>query len=146
MLVTSRPELLPLPRLSDALGERPLAESVTPISTPVDFDLEDEVSISCADLNMIAPGAERVKQNPQKAQEVHTESVVLFSLFLEQNPSSANSPTEAGASHKSVHIGQQKVEGAKQPAPPRQRRRPIKGAKPTIAGFSILAAGAASAG
>jgi hypothetical protein len=63
--------------LSDALGERPLAESVTPISKPVDFDLEDEVSISCADLNMIAPGAERVRENPQKSQEVDTESVVF---------------------------------------------------------------------
>jgi hypothetical protein len=48
-----------LPRLSDALGERPDALSVTPISTPVDLFFDEDVSISCADLNVIAPGAER---------------------------------------------------------------------------------------
>jgi hypothetical protein len=55
--------------LSEALGERPEALSVTPISTPVDLFFDEEVSISCADLKVIpvlspvegAPGAERVR-------------------------------------------------------------------------------------
>jgi hypothetical protein len=62
MLVTSRPALLPLPRLSEALGESPEAEIVTPISTPTDLFFEVEVSISWADVKLIAPGAERVRE------------------------------------------------------------------------------------
>jgi hypothetical protein len=61
ILVTSRPALLPLPRLSEALGERPEAEIVTPISTPTDLFFEVVVSISWADAKLIAPGAERVR-------------------------------------------------------------------------------------
>jgi hypothetical protein len=47
--------------LSDALGERPEAERVRPMSTPTDLFLEVEVSISWADANVIAPGAESVR-------------------------------------------------------------------------------------
>ena len=61
MLVTSRPALLPLPRLSEALGVRPDAETVTPTVTPEDLFFDDEVSISCAEVKLIAPGAETVR-------------------------------------------------------------------------------------
>jgi hypothetical protein len=48
-----------MPRLSEALGERPEALSVTPISTPVDLFFDENVSISCTDLNVTLPAAER---------------------------------------------------------------------------------------
>jgi hypothetical protein len=45
--------------LSEALGERPEAEIVTPISTPTDLFFEVEVSISWADVKVTLPVAER---------------------------------------------------------------------------------------
>ena len=61
ILVTSRPLLLPLPRLSEALGERPEALIVTPMSTPTDLFFEVEVSISWADVKLTLPVAESVR-------------------------------------------------------------------------------------
>jgi molybdopterin/thiamine biosynthesis adenylyltransferase len=85
--------------MSAVAGERPDDERVTPISTPTDLFFEEDVSTSCADLNVIAPGAETVRsrvavtllpvtemvKKRRKSQEVDTELIILFALASTQN-------------------------------------------------------------